>query len=101
MELKVRNVPCIGPKDCRIARRCKVFLGTEFGRWAMVQEDLFGWPPMERKRDFEAANMQAESSRPYGQCIESTTIWLGTYRGVSKGLEVKGLSDATAPASSR
>jgi len=27
----------------------------------MVQEDLFVGPVMERKRDFEAANMEAES----------------------------------------
>ena len=61
MELKARNVPCIGPKDCRIARRCKVFLGTEFGRGPMVQEDLFGWPPIERRGECAAANLQAES----------------------------------------
>jgi len=27
----------------------------------MVQEDLFGWPPIERRGEFAAANLQAES----------------------------------------
>ena len=53
--------PCIGPKDCGIARRCKLFLGTELERGAMVLEDPFVWPPMERRREFAAANLQAES----------------------------------------
>ena len=53
--------PCIGLKDCGIARRCKLFLGTEFERGAMVLEDPFVWPPMERRREFAAANLQAES----------------------------------------
>ena len=38
--------PCIGPKDCGIARRCKLVLGTEFERGAMVLEDPFVWPPL-------------------------------------------------------
>ena len=53
--------PAIGHKDCGIARRCKLFLGAELERAAMVQEDLFVGPLMERKRGFEAANMQADS----------------------------------------
>jgi hypothetical protein len=48
MELEARNVPHIGPKDCGIARRCKLFLGTEFERGAIVLEYPFVWPPMER-----------------------------------------------------
>jgi len=42
--------PCIGPKDCGIARRCKLVLGTEFEREAMVLEDPFVWPPLECQR---------------------------------------------------
>jgi len=42
-------------QDCRIARRRKLLLGTEFERGAMVQEDLFVEPPMERRREFVAA----------------------------------------------
>ncbi len=48
-------------KDCGIARRCKLFLGTESERGALVQEDPFVWPPMECRREFAAANLQAES----------------------------------------
>jgi hypothetical protein len=48
-------------KDCGIAGRCKLFLGTELERGALVQEDPFVWPPMERRREFAAANLQAES----------------------------------------
>jgi len=59
MELEARNVP--PHQDCGIARRCKLFLGTELERGAMVLEDPFVWPPMERRREFAAANLQAES----------------------------------------
>jgi hypothetical protein len=48
-------------KDCGIARRCKLFLGTELERGALVQEDPFVWPPGERRREFAAANLQAVS----------------------------------------
>jgi hypothetical protein len=53
--------PCIGPKDCGIARRCKLFLGTEFERGALVLEDPSVWPPLECPREFAAANLNAES----------------------------------------
>jgi len=53
--------PCIGPKDCGIAPRCKLVLGTEFERGAMVLEDPFVWPPLECPREFAAANLNAES----------------------------------------
>jgi len=32
-------------KDCGITRRCKLFLGAEFERGAMVQENLLVGPP--------------------------------------------------------
>ncbi len=58
-------MPAIVPpdwlQDCGIARRCKLFLGTELGRGSLVQEDPFVWPPMERRREFAAAYLQAES----------------------------------------
>ena len=44
---------------CRIARRRKLFLGAEFERGAKVQANLFAGPPMERRREFAAANLQA------------------------------------------
>ena len=50
--------PCIGLKDCGIARRCKLFLGTELGRGTLVQVDLFVWAPMEFRREFAAANLK-------------------------------------------
>jgi hypothetical protein len=53
--------PRIGPKDCGVARRCKLFSGTEFERGAMVLEDPFVWPPLERRREFAAANLKVES----------------------------------------
>jgi hypothetical protein len=53
--------PCIGLKDCGIARRCKLFSGTEFERGAMVLEDPLVWPPLEHRREFAAANLKAES----------------------------------------
>jgi hypothetical protein len=56
MELEASNVPRIGPKDCGITRRCKLFLGTELERGTMVLEDPFVWPLMERLREFAAAN---------------------------------------------
>jgi len=46
--------PAIGHKDCGIARRCILFLGTELERGAMVLEDPFVWPPMERHGEFAA-----------------------------------------------
>src|SRR5713226_10178580 len=60
MELQARSAPPDWSKDCGIARRCKLFLGTELGRGAKVQGYLFVWPPMERRREFAAANLQAE-----------------------------------------
>lgn len=35
-------------QDCGIARRCKLFVGTEFGRGAIVQENLLLVPAVER-----------------------------------------------------
>ena len=61
MELQARSAPPDWSKDCGIARRCKLFLGTELERGARVLGDLFVWPPMERRREFAAANLQAES----------------------------------------
>jgi len=61
MERQARSVPPDWSKDCGIARRCKLFLGTELERGARVLGDLFVWPPMERRREFAAANLQAES----------------------------------------
>jgi hypothetical protein len=60
MELEARNVPPDLSQHCGIARRCKLFLGTELGRGALVQEDPFVWPPMERRREFAAASLQAQ-----------------------------------------
>ncbi len=57
MELEASNVPRISPKDCGITRRRKLFLGTEFERGAIVLEYPFVWPPMERPREFAAANL--------------------------------------------
>ncbi len=57
MELEASNVPHIGPKDCGIARRCKLFLGTEFERGAIVLEYPFVWPHMECPREFGVANL--------------------------------------------
>jgi hypothetical protein len=57
MELEARNVPPNLSKDCGIARRCKLFLGTELERGAMVLEDPFVWPPTERRRESAAANL--------------------------------------------
>ena len=53
--------PAMGYKDRGIARRCKLYLGVELDRGAMVQEDLFVGPPMERRGEFAEANLQAES----------------------------------------
>jgi hypothetical protein len=39
----------------------KLFLGAEFERGALVQEDLFVRPPMEGRRELAAANLQTES----------------------------------------
>src|SRR5712664_2723574 len=55
MGLEARKCPpAIGHKDCGIARRCILFLGTELERGAMVLEDPFVWPPMERHAEFAA-----------------------------------------------
>jgi hypothetical protein len=91
MELEARNVPPDLSQDCGIARRCKLFLGAELEQGAMVLEDPFLWPPMERRGEFAPANPQAESylerehnarwaalgvahatSGIYGQCIDIT-----------------------------
>src|SRR6266851_6426453 len=61
MELQARSAPPDWSKDCGIARRCKLFLGTELGRGARVLGDLFVWPPIERRRESAAPNLQAES----------------------------------------
>lgn len=39
-------------KDCVVARRCKLFLGAELERYAMVLDDPFLWQTMERRREF-------------------------------------------------
>ena len=55
MGLEARKCPpAIGHKDCGIARRCILFLGTELERGAMVLEDPSVWPPMERHGEFAA-----------------------------------------------
>jgi hypothetical protein len=61
MELEARNVPPDLSQHCGIARRCKLFLGTELGRGALVQEAPSVWPPMERRREFAAASLQTQS----------------------------------------
>jgi len=61
MELEASNVPWIGPKDCGITRRRKLFLGAEFERGAMVLEDPFVWPLMERQR--------VRSGKPVGRVL--------------------------------
>jgi hypothetical protein len=61
MELDARNVPPDLSQDCGIKRRCKLFLRTELERGALVQEDPFVWPTIERRREFAAASLQAES----------------------------------------
>src|SRR5713101_9622955 len=53
--------PRIWSQDCGIARRCKLSLGAESERGTPVQEGLLVGPPMERRREFAAANLQAES----------------------------------------
>jgi hypothetical protein len=83
--------PRIWFQDCGIARRCKLFLGTDLERGAPVLEAPFVWPPMERRREFAAAGLQTQSylerehnarwaalrvahatSGIYGQCIDIT-----------------------------
>ena len=55
MGLEARKCPpAIGHKDCGIARRCILFLGTELERGAMVLEDPFVWPPMDCHGEFAA-----------------------------------------------
>ena len=44
-------------KGCGMARRCKLFLGAELERGAIVLEYPFVWPPMERPREFGVANL--------------------------------------------
>ena len=60
-ELEARKCPPDLSQDCGIARGCKLVLGTELGRGTLVQEGLFVWAPMEPRREFAAANLQAES----------------------------------------
>jgi hypothetical protein len=60
MELE-RKCPPNSSKDRGIARRCKLFLGTDLERGALVLEDPSVWPPMEPSREFAAANLQTES----------------------------------------
>jgi len=55
MELEAPNVPPDLSQDCGIPRRCKLFLGTELGRCAMVLEDPSVWPTIERRRELAAA----------------------------------------------
>jgi len=48
-ELEARNVPPDLSQDCGIARRCKLFVGTELERAWWYWTALFVWPPMERR----------------------------------------------------
>jgi hypothetical protein len=50
MELEARNVPADLSQHCGIARRCKLFLGTELERGAMVLEAPFVWPSWNAQR---------------------------------------------------
>src|SRR2546422_2898917 len=60
MGLEARKCPpAIGHKDCGIARRCILFLGTELERGAMVLEDPFVWPPMERRSEEHTSELQS------------------------------------------
>jgi hypothetical protein len=65
MKRQAQNVPPFpvlhGPRITELHDGRKLFIGTEFERGALVQEDLFVWPPMERRGDFVAANLQAGS----------------------------------------
>jgi hypothetical protein len=45
------------PRITELHDGCKLFLGTEFERGAIVLEYPFVWPPMERPREFAAANL--------------------------------------------
>jgi hypothetical protein len=63
VKLHAREVlpPRVGPQDCGFARRRKLILGSELERAVRVQEDLLVGAPMERRTEFAAANLQAES----------------------------------------
>jgi hypothetical protein len=50
-----------GPKITDLNDGRKLVLRAEFERGALVQDDLFVGPPMERRREFAAANLQTES----------------------------------------
>jgi hypothetical protein len=50
-----------GPRITELHDGRKLFLGAEFERGATVQDDLFVRQPMERRREFAAAYLQAES----------------------------------------
>src|SRR6266566_5079370 len=64
---KPANFPHNWSKDCRIARRCKLFVGTELERGAIVLEDPFVWP-------WNAAeNSQRQACRQSLTLSESTT----------------------------
>jgi len=63
-KLQAPNVPPPlhwSQKDRGIARPRKLISGADFERGARVQEGLFVGPPMECRREFAAANLQAES----------------------------------------
>jgi len=60
-ELDARNVPPDWSQDCGIARRCKLFLGAELGRAWWYWTLPVRLAAMERRREFAAANLQAES----------------------------------------
>jgi len=86
VKLQVRLVlpPLFSPnssQDCGIARRCKLFRGTEFERGALVQEDLLLVPPMERTsgatwpryfRLFQLGPMIGGGPRPLSCGLHST-----------------------------
>ena len=55
-------------KDCGIAQRCKLFLGTELERGAMVLEAPFVWPSWNA-----AENSQRQACRHSLTLSESTT----------------------------
>jgi hypothetical protein len=48
--------PAIGHKDCGIARRCKLFLGVELERGAIVLEDPFVWPAWNAAKNSQRAS---------------------------------------------
>ena len=46
-----------GPRITELHDGRKLFIGTECERGALVQEDLFVWPPMERPQRFRSGEL--------------------------------------------